>query len=44
MGSAHDLENRCVQVGRFWLSKQGEWINGQLLYSSGGYPKGRLPV
>ena len=26
------------------LSKQGEWINGQLLYSNGGYPKGRLPV
>lgn len=29
---------------RFLLSEQGEWINGQLLYSNGGYPKGRLGV
>lgn len=29
---------------RFLLSEQGEWINGQLLYSNGGYPRGRLPV
>jgi 3-oxoacyl-[acyl-carrier protein] reductase len=29
---------------RFLLSDQGQWINGQLLYSNGGFPKGRLPV
>jgi 3-oxoacyl-[acyl-carrier protein] reductase len=28
---------------RFLLSDQGQWINGQLLYSNGGFPKGRLP-
>jgi 3-oxoacyl-[acyl-carrier protein] reductase len=29
---------------RFLLSEQGGWVNGQLLYSNGGFPKGRLPV
>jgi Raf kinase inhibitor-like YbhB/YbcL family protein len=29
---------------RFLLSDQGQWINGQLLYSNGGFPKGQLPV
>jgi 3-oxoacyl-[acyl-carrier protein] reductase len=29
---------------RFLLSEQGQWINGQLLYSNGGFPKGHLPV
>ncbi len=29
---------------RFLLSEPGEWVNGQLLYSNGGFPKGRLPV
>lgn len=29
---------------RFLLSEQGSWINGQLLYSNGGWPKGQLRV
>lgn len=29
---------------RFLLSDRGRWINGQLLYSNGGFPAGRLPV
>jgi 3-oxoacyl-[acyl-carrier protein] reductase len=29
---------------RFLLSDRGAWINGQLLFSNGGYPRGRLPV
>lgn len=29
---------------RFLLSAQGSWINGQLLYSNGGFPTGHLPV
>lgn len=29
---------------RFLLSAQGGWINGQLLYSNGGFPRGRVPV
>ena len=29
---------------RLLLSAQGAWINGQLLYSNGGYPKGRLQL
>jgi len=29
---------------RFLLSDQGRWINGQLLYSNGGFPRGRPPV
>ena len=40
LGTPNDTAN----VVRFLLSKQGEWINGQLLYGNGGYPKGRLPV
>lgn len=28
---------------RFLLSDQGQWINGQLLYSNGGFPKGHVP-
>jgi 3-oxoacyl-[acyl-carrier protein] reductase len=36
--------NDTADLVRFLFSKQGEWINGQLLYSNGGYPKGRLPV
>ena len=40
LGTPNDTAN----LVRFLLSKHGEWINGQLLYSNGGYPKGRLPV
>jgi 3-oxoacyl-[acyl-carrier protein] reductase len=40
LGTPKDIAN----LVRFLLSEQGEWINGQLLYSNGGYPKGRLPV
>jgi 3-oxoacyl-[acyl-carrier protein] reductase len=40
LGTPNDTAN----LVRFLLSRQGEWINGQLLYSNGGYPKGRLPV
>jgi 3-oxoacyl-[acyl-carrier protein] reductase len=40
LGTPKDTAN----LVRFLLSNQGEWINGQLLYSNGGYPKGRLPV
>ena len=29
---------------RFLLSDRGAWINGQLLFSNGGFPRGRLPV
>jgi len=29
---------------RFLLSEQGGWINGQLLFSNGGFPTGRLPT
>ncbi len=29
---------------RFLLSDQGQWINGQLLHSNGGFPQGRLPI
>ena len=28
---------------RFLLSERGAWINGQLLYSNGGFPLGHLP-
>lgn len=28
---------------RFLLSENGKWINGQLLQSNGGFPKGQLP-
>jgi 3-oxoacyl-[acyl-carrier protein] reductase len=40
LGTPFDIAN----LVRFLLSEQGEWINGQLLYSNGGYPRGRLPV
>lgn len=29
---------------RFLLSDEGQWINGQLLHSNGGFPRGQLPV
>lgn len=29
---------------RFLLSEEGRWINGQLLHSNGGFPRGQLPV
>ncbi|GAA1831269.1 SDR family oxidoreductase [Microlunatus capsulatus] len=29
---------------RFLLSPRGAWVNGQRLFSNGGYPRGRLPV
>lgn len=40
LGTPDDTAN----LVRFLLSKQGAWINGQLLYSNGGFPSGRLPV
>ena len=40
LGTPTDIANLI----RFLLSKRGEWINGQLLYSNGGYPKNQLPV
>ena len=40
LGTAEDTAN----LVRFLLSKQGEWVNGQLLYSNGGFPAGQLPV
>ncbi|WP_210478714.1 SDR family oxidoreductase [Naasia sp. SYSU D00948] len=40
LGTPEDTAN----LVRFLLSEAGQWINGQLLYSNGGYPKGRLPV
>jgi 3-oxoacyl-[acyl-carrier protein] reductase len=40
LGTADDVAN----LVRFLLSPRGQWINGQLLYSNGGYPKGHLPV
>jgi 3-oxoacyl-[acyl-carrier protein] reductase len=40
LGTPTDIAN----LVRFLLSDQGAWINGQLLYSNGGFPKGRLPV
>ena len=39
-GTPDDIAN----LVRFLLSEQGRWINGQLLYSNGGFPTGRLPV
>lgn len=29
---------------RFLVSDQGEWVNGQLLYSNGGWPEGQIRV
>jgi len=40
LGTPTDTAN----LVRFLMSEQGEWVNGQLLYSNGGYPTGRLPV
>lgn len=40
LGTPEDTAN----LVRFLLSPQGQWINGQLLYSNGGFPRGRLPV
>ena len=40
LGTAEDVAN----LVRFLLSSRGQWINGQLLCSNGGYPKGHLPV
>ncbi len=39
-GTPADVAN----LVRFLLSEQGSWINGQLLWSNGGFPSGRLPV
>jgi len=40
LGTPTDTAN----LVRFLLSAQGAWINGQLLYGNGGYPKGRLQL
>jgi 3-oxoacyl-[acyl-carrier protein] reductase len=40
LGTPADVAN----LVRFLLSEQGRWINGQLIHSNGGFPKGRLPV
>lgn len=40
LGTPTDTAN----VVRFLLSEQGQWINGQLIYSNGGFPLGRIPV
>lgn len=40
LGTPDDTAN----LVRFLLSRQGAWINGQLLHSNGGFPSGRLPV
>jgi 3-oxoacyl-[acyl-carrier protein] reductase len=37
LGTPADAAN----LVRLLLSEQGQWINGQLLYSNGGFPKGR---
>ena len=39
LGTPNDVGN----LVRFLVSEQGQWVNGQLLYSNGGYPKGHLP-
>lgn len=39
LGTADDTAN----LVRFLMSEPGSWINGQLLYSNGGSPKGHLP-
>lgn len=39
LGTPQDTAN----LVRFLLSDRGAWINSQLLYSNGGYPKGHLP-
>ena len=40
LGTPTDVAN----LVRFLLSDQGSWINGQLLSSNGGFPKGHIPV
>ncbi len=40
LGTPEDAAN----LVRFLLSPAGSWINGQLLHSNGGFPKGHLPV
>jgi 3-oxoacyl-[acyl-carrier protein] reductase len=40
LGTPADTAN----LVRFLLSDQGHWINGQLIHSNGGFPKGSLPV
>ena len=39
LGTPEDVAN----LVRFLLSDRGQWINGQLLHSNGGFPTGRLP-
>jgi 3-oxoacyl-[acyl-carrier protein] reductase len=40
LGTATDT----AKLVRFLLSEQGQWINGQLLHSNGGFPAGQLPI
>ena len=40
LGTPQDAAN----LVRFLLSERGAWVNGQLLYSNGGFPLDRLPV
>jgi 3-oxoacyl-[acyl-carrier protein] reductase len=40
LGTATDTAN----LVRFLISEQGQWINGQLLHSNGGFPAGQLPI
>lgn len=40
LGTVDDVAN----LVRFLVSERGRWINGQLLCSNGGYPKGHLPL
>lgn len=40
LGTPQDTAN----LVRFLLSEEGAWINGQLLYSNGGFPRGSLPA
>ena len=38
LGTPDDVAN----LVRFLLSERGQWVNGQLLYSNGGFPAGRI--
>jgi 3-oxoacyl-[acyl-carrier protein] reductase len=40
----HGTPEDVANLVRFLLSDHGQWINGQLLYSNRGFPKGRLPL
>jgi 3-oxoacyl-[acyl-carrier protein] reductase len=40
LGTPEDIAN----LVRFLLSERGAWVNGQLIYCNGGFPRGRLPV